>query len=211
MLISQAEFARRINASRQYVNKLVNKGILPVYDGKRLKYEEAKEILEQLKDPRRDAQREAIKKRKEQNLLTVEPAYKTEADCTPEELEEERQKQKRVLEEKLQEAKKLGLENNVGDVEKLDIKELNRLILEQDLRIKRIKADESEKLLVPIEDTKKTFFMAARVVRDGLNTIPSRLAARLAAESDPHVCMTILESEINTQLAKLSEAINELG
>lgn len=211
MLISQAEFARRINASRQYVNKLVAKGVLPVYDGKRLKYEEAKEILEQLKDPRREPQREAVKKRKEQNLWSVSSEYKTLADCTPEEIEEERQKQKRVLEEKLQEAQRLGLENNVGDVEKLDVKELNRLILEQDLRIKRIKADESEKLLVPIEDTKKTFFMAARVVRDGLNTIPSRLAARLAAESDPHVCMTIIESEINTQLAKLSEAINELG
>lgn len=211
MLISQAEFARRINASRQYVNKLVRKGVLPVHDGTKINYKEAKEILEQLQDPRRDAQRAAVQKKKEQNLLTFQSEYKTMADSTPDEMAQEREKQKELLQKKIQEAQDLGLEDNVGDVEKLDVKELNRLILEQDLRIKRIKADESEKLSVPIEDTKKTFFMASRVVRDGLNTIPSRLAARLAAESDPHVCLTILESEINTQLSKLSEAINELS
>ena len=111
----------------------------------------------------------------------------------------------------MEEAKKLGVDSEIGDVEHLDIKELNRLILQQDLRIKKAKADESEKLTVSVEDVKKTFFAASRVVRDGLNTIPARLAARLAAETDPHKCLTMLESEINTQLNKISEAINELG
>lgn len=91
----------------------------------------------------------------------------------------------------------------------LNIKALNAAIMKQNLRIQTIKANEAEKNVVSIEFMEKSIFEAARVVRDGLLNIPSRIAARVAAEQDSHKCRTMLEVEINRQLVNLTEIFNE--
>ncbi|PCJ55884.1 MAG: hypothetical protein COA70_02055 [Planctomycetota bacterium] len=55
-LVSQAEFARRINRSRAYVNKLVKQGKIPLHNRK-VDVAEAVRVLEEIKDPRRAKQR----------------------------------------------------------------------------------------------------------------------------------------------------------
>ena len=211
MLVSQAKFAKEIGRSRQYVNKLVQKGIIPTYDGKRVDVAEAKRLIKEHQDPKRDAQREANEKvRKSKDLFSVSGSYKSEADMSEAE-KVELARQRAILRQKQIEAKALGLDEDKSvNTELLDVKELNRLILEQDLRIKKAKADESEKLSIPIEKVEAALFSATRVVRDWLNGIPPRLAARLAAESDAHKCLKMLEVEINTQLNNLVGVLNEL-
>lgn len=211
MLMTQAAFARKMKRSRQYINKLVDKGIIPIYDQKRVDMDEAERLMIEHEDPRRDAQREAnAEKRKPSDLISAIGTYESVADMSDEEREIEREKRIEQLRMMQEEAKSIGADEDVGDVEAMGIKQLNLAILQQNLRIKRAKADESEKVSVPLEDVNRSLFEASRIVRDGLQGIPARLAARIAAESDPHKCRTMMEQEINRQLQNIVEVFREL-
>lgn len=211
MLMTQAAFARKMKRSRQYINKLVDKGIIPVYDQKRVDMDEAERLMIEHEDPRRDAQREAnAEKRKPSDLISAIGTYESVADMSDEEREVEREKRIEQLRMMQEEAKAIGADEDIGDVEAMGIKQLNLAILQQDLRIKRAKADESEKVSVPLEEVNRSLFEASRIVRDGLQGIPARLAARIAAESDPHKCRTMMEQEINRQLQNIVEVFREL-
>lgn len=211
MLMTQAAFARKMKRSRQYINKLVDKGIIPIYDKKRVDMDEAERLMIEHEDPRRDAQREAnAEKRKPSDLLSSAGTYESEADMSDEERKIEREKRIEQLRMMQKEAKAIGADEDVGDVEAMGIKQLNLAILQQDLRIKRAKADESEKVSVPLEEVNRSLFEASRIVRDGLQGIPARLAARIAAESDPHKCRVMMEQEINRQLQNIVEVFREL-
>lgn len=211
MLMTQAAFARKMKRSRQYINKLVKKEIIPIYDDGRVDMDEAERLMIEHEDPRRDAQREAnSEKRKQSDLLSAAGTYESEADMSDEEREIEREKRIEQLRMMQKEAKAIGADEDVGDVEAMGIKQLNLAILQQDLRIKRAKADESEKVSVPLEEVNRSLFEASRIVRDGLQGIPARLAARIAAESDPHKCRVMMEQEINRQLQNIVEVFREL-
>jgi hypothetical protein len=218
VLMRQSEFARKIGKSRQYVHKLVKKGIIPLRDGKFIDHDEAVRLIEEYSDPHRQRQREINEKKrlakklpsdKACSIFDLEGAYESIADMTEEEKERKRNELRKLQEQ----AKSSGVEV-VGqriDVEDLDVKELNRLILQQELRLKTAKADEAEKKVVPIDEVQRVFFSATRIIRDGMMAIAPRLAARLAATDDPHVCRTMLEEEIVGQLEGITGAISELG
>lgn len=209
--MTQAAFARKVKKSRQYINKLVKKEIIPTHDDGRVDMEEAERLMIEYEDPRRDSQREAnAEKRKPADLLSAIGTYESEADMSDEEREIEREKRIEQLRMMQKEAQEVGADEDIGDVEAMGIKQLNLAILQQDLRIKRAKADESEKISVPLEEVNRSLFEASRIVRDGLQGIPARLAARIAAESDPHKCRTMMEQEINRQLQNITEVFREL-
>lgn len=212
MLMTQAAFARKVKKSRQYINKLVKKEIIPIYDDGRVDMEEAERLMLEHEDPRRDSQREANEgKRKPTDLLSAVGTYDSEADMTDAEREEERTKRIEQLRIMQQEAKDVGVDNeDINNLEVMDLKQLNLEIMRQDLRIKRAKADESEKTSIPVDDVKRSVYEASRIIRDGLTGIPARLAARIAVESDPHKCRIMMEQEINRQLKNISELFNEL-
>lgn len=212
MLMTQAAFARKVNRSRQYINKLVQKGTIPTYDKGRVNMEEAERLMKEHEDPRRDGQREAnAEKRGGDDLLSAAGSYPSQADMSDEEREVERERLKQQLRDLQHQAHDIGEDDeDIGDIEKMNVKQLNIAILKQDLRIKRAKADESEKMSVPIDEVRNSIFAASRIVRDGLIGIPARLAARIAAENDPHVCRTMMEQEIHRQLENLSEVFREL-
>lgn len=212
MLMTQAAFARKVSRSRQYINKLVQKGTIPTYDKGRVDMEEAERIMKEHEDPRRDGQREAnAEKRGGYDLLSAVGSYPSQADMSDEEREFERERLKQQLLDLQHQAHDIGEDDeDIGDIEKMNVKQLNIAILKQDLRIKRAKADESEKMSVSIDEVRNSIFAASRIVRDGLIGIPARLAARIAAESDPHVCRTMMEQEIHRQLENLSEVFREL-
>lgn len=212
MLMTQAAFARKVSRSRQYINKLVQKGTIPTYDKGRVDMEEAERIMKEHEDPRRDGQREAnAEKRGGYDLLSAVGSYPSQADMSDEEREFERERLKQQLLDLQHQAHDIGEDDeDIGDIEKMNVKQLNIAILKQDLRIKRAKADESEKMSVSIDEVRNSIFAASRIVRDGLIGIPARLAARIAAESDPHVCRMMMEQEIHRQLENLSEVFREL-
>lgn len=210
--MTQAAFARKMKRSRQYINKLVKKEIIPTHDDGRLDMDEAKRCMIEHEDPRRDAQREANEeKRNGSDLFSAVGSYESVADMSDEERDIEREKRIEQLRMMQKEAQEIGADDeDLGDIAAMSIKQLNRALLEQDLRIKRAKADESEKVSVPIDEVNRSLFEASRIVRDGLQGIPARLAARIAAESDPHKCRTMMEQEINRQLQNIVEVFREL-
>ncbi|WAK43910.1 terminase small subunit [Sulfurimonas phage SNW-1] len=212
MLMSQSKFAAKMGVKRQYINKLVHKGIIPSYDGKRVDDIEAERLMKEFQDPHRDNQRDLNKqKRKNNDLFEASNSYESIADMSEDEKQLMLQKQREKLDELQAEAEELGVgKENIDDLEKMDMKSLNKAILQQELRIKRAKADESEKKSVPVDYIQEKAFEAARLTRDGLLGIPSRLSARLAAENDPHACRVMMETEIIKQLDNLSEMFSEL-
>lgn len=210
MFMSQSAFAHKIGRSRQYINKLVHKGIIPIYENKKVRVDEAERLIAEHSDPRRDAQREANAEKRNNNLFDVAGTYDSVADMSEDEKKEVEKKQ-RELRELVKVAQNMGVDADdvSDDLKKLNIKELNAAIMKQNLRIQTIKANEAEKNVVSIEFMEKSIFEAARVIRDGLLNIPSRIAARVAAEQDSHKCRTMLEVEINRQLVNLTEIFNE--
>lgn len=211
MLMSQSKFAAKVGKSRQYINKLVQKGIIPTYDSKRVDDVEAERLMKEHEDPHREHQRELNKEaRKGTDLFEASKHYDSVADMSDAERESLLKKQREKLHALQEEADELGVDKEeISELEKMDIKALNRAILQQELRIKTSKADESEKKSISIEEVQKSIFAASRIVRDGLLGIPARLAARIAVENDPHTCRTMMEAEINRQLNNLSEVFNE--
>ncbi|MDR0666846.1 MAG: hypothetical protein LBF71_05490 [Campylobacteraceae bacterium] len=205
ILLTQAAFARKIGFTRQYINELVKKGIVELTDNKKIDYDKAIKAIEEHKDPRRDPQREAHQKRKEKNLFSMQGKYKSYADMTDEEKAAEYQKTQKELEKLNKEAELLGLPDDVEELDTIGIKELNRKILIQELRIKKAKADVDEKKSIQIEQIEKSVFNAVRIVRNGLLGLPARLAPKLAVTSDIHTCRTMLETEITAQLENLSK------
>jgi hypothetical protein len=61
--------------------------------------------------------------------------------------------------------------------------------------------------LVVAADVALAHTRAARTVRDRLFAIPDRLAARLAAETDPHRCRTLIVGEIDQALGDIATAV----
>lgn len=176
-------------------------------------YDEVLEYLNDREDPRRDAQREAnAARRKTNDIFSAAGKYESVADLTPEQAEARRKKMIEVFRRNQEKEVAAGVQADSKadeDLEKMDIKALNRAILEQDLRIKTATANEKENMSVSVEKVKSDLFAASRVLRDGMLGIPSRLSARIAAVTDPHTCRTMMEEEIIKQLSTLSETLNE--
>lgn len=72
-------------------------------------------------------------------------------------------------------------------------------------RLAKLKADELEGKLLDVEDVKREIMDLYRTVRSALETIPERLAAVLAGESDEAKVYQSLRQEIRDSLEKLSE------
>jgi hypothetical protein len=177
---------------------------------KKIDYEKAIKAIEEYKDPRRDPQREANTRKKAEkqhgnNLLDMQGKYESYADMSDEEKIAEREEMQKELEKLNKEAKSLGLAEDVTELNNIGIKELNRRILMQELRIKTAKANMDERKSMSIEQIEKSVFNAVRIVRNGMLGIPARLAPKLAVTSDIHTCRTMLETEITAQLENLSK------
>lgn len=176
-------------------------------------YEEVVEALKNNKDPRRDAQRAAHEKKREENdIFSMAGTYSSVVDRTPEEQNAEQKRLRIIFEKKQAEAVEMGLdtETNDEDVAKLSVAALNRKILEQNLRIQTSKADDLDEISIPKEKVIESIFASSRVIRDGMMGIAPRLSSRIAAISDPHECRVMIEEEVVRQLSKLEDILREL-
>lgn len=67
----------------------------------------------------------------------------------------------------------------------------------------RLEYEEKSGKLVQVEDVKRESFRVARIVRDSMLNIPDRVAAELAAETDPFRVQQRLAQEIRLALTEL--------
>ena len=207
--MSQSAFSKKVDRSRQYINKLVKNGTIPGYgDKKEVKYSEASQILEDMKDPTRDAQREAnAERRQSPSLMDVSGSYDSVADMTDAE-KVEQQKLQEKLKEKQREAESLSADTENIDIEKLNISQLNAAILRQELRIRTAKADDSENAVISIEEVERKMYEAGRIMRDTISGFAARLSAVSAAESDPHKSFMLLKAEENRMLKVINQELS---
>jgi hypothetical protein len=234
-LMIQATIIRILNREageeryhKSYFSRLVSKGVIRYHNipDKKKKYfrlEEVKEDLADNEDPKRDPQRDAnARKRREQNdsshdsLLEMAGKYDSVADLSDEEKAERVRLQNILLKQK-EEAMEAGIDDSssFSDEEKehlakLPVKELNLLIMKQDLRIKTATANEKESKSIPFDKVKNDITASMKIIRDGVLGIPVELSSSLASISDPHECRIMIEKEIIRQLTNLGESFSEL-
>lgn len=74
-------------------------------------------------------------------------------------------------------------------------------------QLKKIEFETKAGKLVPVDNVYSEAFRVHRSIRDTLKSMPDRVAAALAAETDVHKCRVILMTEINKLLGQLSRDI----
>lgn len=84
-----------------------------------------------------------------------------------------------------------------------------RAVREQYLaRLAKIEFEERSGKLISRDEVTVAAFNKFRTFRDGILNIPDRVAALLAAESDPHKVHEILTTEIRKALLEFADASN---
>lgn len=211
MLVSQRKFAKLIGRSHAYVNKLVKQGVIPTHNGK-INPEEAKRILEEHKDPAREAQRKAnAKRRKEKTIFDAAGGYESLADMTPEErkaYEEERRREAERAKRVIEEVERAGLEVSEELKElaaKSSLNEAKTISEILNAKLKEIQYKKEVGELVSKAEVEREAFEVARKVRDAILSVPDRVSAMIAAKSDPKEIRDILTQELHHALAALSK------
>ncbi len=178
MLISQAEWARRRGVSRQYVSRLVKRGVVRLVEGK-VDPAQADAALAALREPARPERRGAARKKPEREARTAEappvPSPGPEALDLP----------------------------HAGDLPTLLLKTRIKSEVER-AKLLEIKAKVEAGKYVEADEVKVAAFNKARVVRDNLLNIPDRLAAVLAAESKTQKVHALIAAEIRQALEELT-------
>ncbi|MBF0590239.1 MAG: hypothetical protein HQL53_14050 [Magnetococcales bacterium] len=188
MLISQSEWARKKGFSRQYVSKLVKKGVVRLINGK-IDPAEADTALEAVREPARLPQRKSVA------VVTSAPA------SSPVPAPRSVTGQSRSV---LASGSDLP-SGSPGDLPTMLLKariksEVKKASL---LEIKeRVEAGK----YVDVDSVKVASFNRARITRNQLLKLPSRVAALVAAESDVNKVSEILTQEIQVVLESLADA-----
>lgn len=82
---------------------------------------------------------------------------------------------------------------------------LRKESLRKDIELKEIDIAKARGRLLDASEVRKSVIERAQVVRAAIESIPPRISALLAAESDPHRCRMILAGELRDALQKLSD------
>ena len=78
-------------------------------------------------------------------------------------------------------------------------------------RMAKLDFEERSGTLVRLVEVENALFVVVRVLRDGLLSLPDRLAASLAAETDAAQVRSILRKEIWDGLTELSNSLEAQG
>ena len=177
MLLSQSEWARQRGFSRQYVSKLVQKGVVRLVDGK-VDPAQADAALEAVREPARPERRPSEPKpvSRPKPLPAITPDANQGLDIPS------------------------GGAGNLATMLlkariKSEVKKASLLEIKE-----RIEAGK----YVDVDEVKVASFNRARITRNQLLKLPSRVAALVAAESNVNTVSDILTKEIHVALEGLS-------
>lgn len=174
MLITQAEWARRRGFSRQYVGRLVKRGVVRLTDGK---------VDPAQADAALAAQREPARPQRRIGSPAAGPAGETPSRTD-------------------RGGEPLALPQG-GDLPTLLLKTRIKSEVER-ARLLEIKAKVEAGKYVDADEVKVAAFNRARIVRDALLSIPDRLAAVLAAETETQTVHGLIAAEIRQALEELT-------
>lgn len=109
------------------------------------------------------------------------------------------------LEPEQQDAIDSYLRETLGDVESLDIHELQRRNELEKLLTARLKRAELEKTVVPVAYIKREVGDMCLIIKHGMMSFPDRLSAVLAVEDDPAAIKKTLREECRFLLQQFSD------
>jgi len=102
------------------------------------------------------------------------------------------------------------LRESLGDVEKLDIHELQRRNELEKLLLARLRRAEIEKTVVPVAFVQKEVGDMCLIIKNGMMNFPDRLSAMLAVEDDPAAIKKTLKDECRFLLQQFSDEFLEM-
>jgi hypothetical protein len=175
--LSARQYAKRIGVSGSYVSRLVRDGKLPVDRDGRLDPDEADRILAARREPARAANRQVP------SSVPAAPARLSPAPAP----------------------RFAGLRDAAGpgDLPTLLLKARTKTEVEKG-RLLELKAKVEAGKFVDGDEVKVAAFNKARIVRDALVNIASRLAPLVAAEPDERACFDLIDREIRQALEELA-------
>jgi hypothetical protein len=97
------------------------------------------------------------------------------------------------------------------DGERQSLSEASRLATMERHRSLRITNDLREGRVVDVGAQKRAAFEDARIIRDGMLNIPHRIAAALAAETDPAKVFAMLDDAIRQALGDVADRLEAAG
>jgi len=178
MLITQAEWARRRGFSRQYVRRLVQKGLVRLIDGK-VDPAQADEALDAVREPARAVRRTSPVQAEPAKQDTMSASRSAASSPEP-----------------------VSFPHG-GDLPTLLLK--TRIKIEADRgKLLELKAKVEAGKYVDADEVKVAAFNKGRVTRDNLLNIPDRLSGILAAETDAAKVHALLSAEMRQALKDLT-------
>lgn len=104
--------------------------------------------------------------------------------------------------------------NDAGVVAaKIDIAIEQAKLVKHKAELARLEEEEKKGILINVEDERRETFKLARIVRNTVMGVPSRISQNLAVETDANVISRVLEDELRdtlTEIADLAESGDEL-
>jgi transcriptional regulator with XRE-family HTH domain len=177
-LISQAEFARRLGVSRQYIGRLVKKGKLELV-GRKLDADASMAVLEGLADPARPRKTSLAASPPSREIVAEQP----EPADDPEGAIIKGEKRAPTFAE---------------------AKTMKEVYL---AKMARLKYQEEAGRFLEKAEVERRAQNVGMVVRQNLLSLPSRLMDQLAFESDPREINALLEAEVREVLTMLAEEL----
>lgn len=177
-LISQAELARRLGVSRQYVGRLVKQGKLELV-GRKLDAEASMAVLEGLADPARP---------RKTNLAASPPAREVVAEQS----------------EPADDPEGAIIKGEKRAPTFAEAKTMKEVYL---AKMARLKYEEEAGRFLEKSEVERRAQEVGMVVRQNLLSLPSRLMDQLAAESDPREINALLDAEVREVLTMLAEEL----
>ena len=207
--VTQTKFAQKVGVSRQRINTLVKQGVLKVDEKKKLNLKESLKIYNKHKDPAREPQREANKKKRNNNSL-FDNEFKPDisiADLSPQELLEYEKEKQKIIETK-ETIKEVSNNIELPLISNIDMRSLNdaKKVKEyyQGL-LAQINYDKETNRLIEITKVEQEAFEVARNLRDTLLSLPSRIAPEVASMNNIADIIHIITNEIHYALETLSK------
>ncbi len=184
-LMSQRQFARCMNMSPSYINKLIKQGKIPVHEGRQVAYEEAVRAMESVKEHTRESQRqhaEKLRKKKKGGIVEIED---------------------------------FGIKIDLNDIDfgDLDLKSIEEIgqktqrakLITEALKgaLLKLQAEKEKGNLISIQDVKDINDKVASAIRAKMLTLPVKVAAKLEGLTAAEIKHE-LENEINEVLSELN-------
>lgn len=177
-LVSQAELARRLGVSRQYISKLVKEGKLELV-GRKLDAEASMAVLEGLSDPARPRKTSFASAPPAREVVPEQPAPASDPEGA-------------IIK---------GEKRAPTFAEAKTMKEVYLA------KMARLKFEEEAGRFLEKAEVERRAQEVGMVVRQNLLSLPSRLMDQLAAESDPREINALLEGEVREVLKMLAEEL----